>query len=137
MRKFFLSFFVAVFFTMASASLATSVLNIEVETGAMKDQAKAVTKSAKGLISIADPLDAKFFFTAEPGSLVVYRDETGANFFIITGVGDSVVEMPAEWFDSGKYVAINTTEPDGCTTLTLDECRADAGFLNETSFLMP
>lgn len=123
---------------MASASLAASVLNVEVETGAMKDQAKAVTKPAQGLVSIADPLDAKFLFAAEPGLLVIYKEGESGGYFIVTGVGDNdVVEMPVYWFDPGKYVAINTKEPDGCTTLTLDECRADSGFISEIGFVMP
>lgn len=55
-RNLFISLLAAVFFTMASSSLAASVLNVEVETGAMKDQARAVTKPAQGLVSITDSL---------------------------------------------------------------------------------
>lgn len=119
---------------MASPSFATSILDVEIETGAMKDEAKAITKSAEGIISIADPLDAKFLFTGEPGSLVIYNMAASDNFFMITGVGDSAVEISAENIGAGDFVVVNTKEPDGCTTLTLAECRADADFLSEKSF---
>ncbi|MEK7094705.1 MAG: hypothetical protein AAB886_01190 [Patescibacteria group bacterium] len=133
MAKIFLSFFVVVSFTMVSPSFAASVLNIETETGAMKDEAKAVTKSAESLISIANPLDTKFLFTAEPGSLVIYDMASDSHFFMVTGVGDSVVEISAENFGDGDFVVVNTTEPDGCTTLTLAECRAQSDYIGEQS----
>ena len=134
MVKVFLSLFIAVFFTMMSSSFAASVLSIETETGTMKDEAKAITKSAEGLISIANPLDATFLFTAKPGSLVIYDMTSDSNFFMVTGVGDSVVEISAENIGDGDFVAVNTTEPDGCTTLTLAECRAQSDFIAEQSF---
>lgn len=56
----------------------------------------------------------------------------------MTGVGDNdVVEMPIYWFDPGKYVVINTKEPDGCTTLTLDECRSQSDFIGEIPLFVP
>lgn len=123
--------FIAVSFIIVSPSFAASVLNIETETGAMKDEAKAITKSVESLISIANPLDATFLFTAEPGSLVIYDMASASSFFMVTGVGDSVVEISAENFGDGDFIVVNTTEPDGCTTLTLVECRAQSDYIGE------
>ncbi len=133
MAKIFLSLFIAVFFTMVSPSFAASVLNIEIETGAMRDAAKAVKKSTESLIFIADPVGAKFLFTAEPGSLAIYDTAPNSNFFMVTGVGDQIVEISAENLGEGDFVVVNTAEPDGCTTLTFSECRAQSDFIAEQS----
>lgn len=72
-----------------------------------------------------------------PGSLVIYNNATNSLFLIATGVGDSVVEISADnfkIFGSGDFVAISIAESNGCTTLTLAECRAQSDFIAEQSF---
>ena len=111
-----------------------SAMTVELEMGAMIDQAKVVRKPVQTVVSVPDVLDAKLLFTAMSASnLVIYREE-GGNYFIATGVGDDVVEMPIYFFDSGKYFIINTNESNGCTELTLEECRAHPDYISEITF---
>lgn len=133
----FLSHLAFALFAVMLIPVVASALSVDVEIGAMKDQARAVTKSAKNLVTIADPLDAKFLFSGESASSLRFYKEGDDTFSIITGVGDEAVEMPAYFFTPGNYIAIDTNESTGCATLTLDECRVQSDFLSEAAFLVP
>ncbi len=137
MKFSFFKILAVAFFVSLLAPFAASALNVDIETGAMKDQAKAIKKSAKNLVAIADPLDAKFLFSGEPASSLRFYKKGDETFSIITGVGDDAVEMPIYFFTPGNYIAIDTDESTGCATFTLDECRAQSDYLNEAAFFVP
>ncbi|MFA4937362.1 MAG: hypothetical protein WC575_03695 [Patescibacteria group bacterium] len=70
----------------------------------------------------------------EARGLVIYRVLDGA-LFVNTFVGKSNESAhSASYFGIGDFVMVTTVEPDQCAELTLNECRADVGFLNEKSF---
>lgn len=116
---------------------AITPFTIQVETGALIDKATVIIKDVKegGLVVVPEMLNTNFLFTGEPmSSLVIYNTAASGGFFIVTGFGDSVVEIDAENMGEGDFVAISTNEPDGCTTLSLAECRAQSDFIAEQSF---
>lgn len=133
----FLSHLAFALFAVMLIPVVVNALSVEVEIGATKDQASAVTKSTKNLVAIADPLDTKFLFSGEPASSLRFYKEGDETFSIITGVGDDTVEMPAYFFTPGNYIVVDTNESTGCATLILDECRAQSGFISEAPILVP
>lgn len=55
--------------------------------------------------------------------------------FVVTINGWSeAYDLPADFLIPGEYVLVDTNNSDVCSNLTLEECRADSGFLNEKSF---
>ncbi len=127
-----LAFLTAPFTTRAIASIT-----MEVETGAQVDKATAVVKNVKEgeQVVTPQPKNTNFLFTGEPmSSLVIYNTAASGGFFMVTGVGDSAVEISAENIGEGNFVAISTREPDGCTTLTLAQCRVQSDYIGETAF---
>lgn len=124
------------FLTAPSTTLAITPITIQVETGAQIDKARVVVRTVNDgqLVIVSQVLDTIFQFTAEPmSSLVIYYAVASDDFFMVTGIGDSVVEISAENLGEGDFVVINTTEPDGCTTLSLAECRVQSDFIAEQS----
>ncbi|MDD5251428.1 MAG: hypothetical protein PHT12_02220 [Patescibacteria group bacterium] len=109
-------------------------LKMDVRTGEMRNRATAITKSAENLVAIADKMDTKYLFSGEPMSSLRFYKEGDATYSLAIGVGDDAVEMPAYYFEPGNYTVINTDDSDGCTTLTVEQCRANAYFLGEITF---
>ena len=137
MKKIFISFLLIIFlsfFSVAEFSLAEEALNITIETGAMIDDASVKTSALIGFSPIVDLQDAKFLFYGATMTGLRFYQEEDANFSLITGVGDDLVEMPLYFFPPGTYIMINTSEPNTCASLTLNECRLYDGFLTERSF---
>ena len=68
-------------------------------------------------------------------SIIIYKADV-SGFVFASGIGDDPLEIPltADIFPLGHYVIVNTKEPNGCTTLTLDECREDPDFISKSSF---
>lgn len=119
------------------AARAITSLTMEVETGAQVDKATAIVKDVKegGQVIVPQFKDTNFLFTGEPmSSLVIYNTAASNGFFMVTAFGDDIVEISAENIGEGDFVVVNTAEPDGCTTLTLAECRAQSDYIGETTF---
>jgi hypothetical protein len=112
-------------------------LTVQIEIGAQVDKATAIVKNIKESerVIALQPKDTNFLFTGEPmSSLVIYNTAMSNNLFMVTAFGDDKLEIAAENIGEGDFVAVNTTEPDGCTTLTLAECRANPDYIGETAF---
>ncbi|MFA5773003.1 MAG: hypothetical protein WC974_09760 [Thermoplasmata archaeon] len=59
---------------------------------------------------------------------------TVPDFAMTVNGWSEMYELPSDFLIPGEYVLVDTNNSDLCGNLTLDECRADAGFLNEQSF---
>jgi hypothetical protein len=134
MKKLLLSVPISVIVMVSAVSLAAGVLDMKIETGALKDAAKAVTKTTMSFDSMQD---AKLLFRGEQASSLRFYKEDDADFSLMTGVGDGIVEIPVYWFIAGNYIAVNTKEADGCAALSLEKCREESEYLNEMSFVIP
>ena len=112
-------------------------LTVQVETGAQVDKATTIVKNVNegGQVVTPQPKDTNFLFTGEPmSSLAIYNVASSNGIFMVTAFGDDMVEISAENIGEGDFVAVNTTEPDGCTTFTLAECRSNSDYIGETAF---
>lgn len=140
MKKYLVNILLFASFALLTAPFTTSAIasiTMEVETGAQIDKATAIVKNVKKneLVVVPQFKDTNFLFTGEPmSSLVIYNTAVSDSFFMVTGFGDSVVEISAENIGEGDFVAINTTEPDGCTTLSIVKCRSNPDYIGETAF---
>jgi hypothetical protein len=76
----------------------------------------------------------KLVITGLPaGSLRVYKDDD-RTFGLVTGVGDTPLDLAAYFFSPGSYTAIATGEPSGCATLDFASCAEDPATHGTFSF---
>jgi hypothetical protein len=70
-----------------------------------------------------------------PGTTVRFYKQNDPNFSVSTALGDGVNELSIDSINAvGDFVLIDTTEPTGCASLTLLQCRAAAEDLGEVMF---
>lgn len=67
------------------------------------------------------------------GGLAVY-DASSSLLLLTTFAGDASYMLSPEYFGLGSYDIIRTSDPDNCTHMTLEECRAASVFENQGMF---
>ena len=69
------------------------------------------------------------------GSIAVYRDLSPVPV-LTSGIGDTPLDLvlTSDIFTPGNYIIVTTKEPNGCQLFTVEQCRLDSGYLDESSF---
>jgi hypothetical protein len=78
--------------------------------------------------------EESLIFKGVSGSGFRFYNLTDPTFSLIIGVGDTPVTMADNFFGSGDFVLVDTSEKNICASLTLTECRANNDFLDEIAF---
>ncbi|MSR85554.1 hypothetical protein EXS71_03945 [Candidatus Uhrbacteria bacterium] len=88
---------------------------------------------SKLIISEALPEIVEMVSGPASSNIVVF-DIATSEMVMTMGVAQEPVPLTADFFTSGSYAIITTTDRNGCNTLTLDECRSVSGFQEESVF---
>lgn len=87
--------------------------------------------------SAYQPEETAIIFTgAIGGSSIIIYNLFSSGFLLASGIGDDPLEvqLSADLFVPGNYTIVNTKEPNGCQTFTLDKCRSNPDYIGETVF---
>ncbi len=67
------------------------------------------------------------------GNVAVYNKITGI-ILLTTTVGEKTYALDLSYFGVGEYTVINTTDPDICSSRTLEECLGTTDFVGSATF---
>ena len=59
---------------------------------------------------------------------------TVPDFAMTVNGWSEMYELPSDFLIPGDYIVVDTNDPDVCSTLALDECRANPDYIGETAF---
>lgn len=59
---------------------------------------------------------------------------TVPDFVVAVNGWSEIYELSADFLIPGDYIVVDTNDPDVCSTLALDECRANPDYIGETAF---
>lgn len=73
------------------------------------------------------------FTSKKSGSLKIY-DLDDLKFSLNVGVGDQPVNIPLYQLKKGRFVALVTSDPNGCSDVPLEECLSNGYFIGKVYF---